>query len=209
MANLKVTTSMYQEELRDGIADVVFWREKRSWKAEIFWPESTTGLYAEEDCKQMKEILDIDSRAVVINGRNCPFTEESSVEFMANCIKRRYEDRSCLLLMRIKNVLLSDEMSEFMQSEIGEKLANLVQTWDHAMRERAKCSYGNVGSDVVWHWDNICQNCRDQWEIFKLVLKQFYGMEIHFSSTQKFFGVCNEDASVWLMKVTREKGTDE
>ena len=106
MANLKVTTSMFRDELRDGIADVVFWKEKRSWKAEAFWSDPITGAYAEEEYERMKEILDIDSSAIVINGYwNCPFTEESSVEFMSDHIRRRYEEHSCMLLERIQNAL--------------------------------------------------------------------------------------------------------
>ena len=36
MASLRDTVKEYQEELRDGIAWVAFWKEGRSWNAEYF-----------------------------------------------------------------------------------------------------------------------------------------------------------------------------
>ena len=36
MASLRDSVKDYQEELRDGIAWVAFWKEGRSWNAELF-----------------------------------------------------------------------------------------------------------------------------------------------------------------------------
>lgn len=42
-----------------------------------------------------------------------------------------------------------------------------------------------------------------QWEVYQVAMQQFYGLELHFTRTKKYFGVCNEDESFWLFKVER------
>ena len=44
MASLRDTVKQYQEELRDGIAWVVFWREGRSWNGEDFYLDAGDSL---------------------------------------------------------------------------------------------------------------------------------------------------------------------
>lgn len=36
-----------------------------------------------------------------------------------------------------------------------------------------------------------------------MILRQFYGMEFHFTRTDEYFGIVTEDETVWLMKVER------
>ena len=48
MASLRDTVKDYQEELRDGIAWVAFWKTGRSWNAEYFHLEIGDYLYPEE-----------------------------------------------------------------------------------------------------------------------------------------------------------------
>ena len=45
MASLRDTVKDYQEELRDGIAWVAFWKTGRSWNAEYFHLEMGDYLY--------------------------------------------------------------------------------------------------------------------------------------------------------------------
>ena len=45
MASLRDTVKDYQEELRDGIAWVAFWKTGRSWNAEYFHLEMSDILY--------------------------------------------------------------------------------------------------------------------------------------------------------------------
>ena len=49
--------------------------------------------------------------------------------------------------------------------------------------------------DLAW--------CQAQWEVYKLALKHFYGVEYFFTRTDEYFGICTEDESDWLMKVER------
>ncbi len=48
MASLRDTVKQYQEELRDGIAWIAFWREGRSWNGEDFYLDTGDSLTAEE-----------------------------------------------------------------------------------------------------------------------------------------------------------------
>ena len=64
MASLRDTVKDYQEELRDGIAWVAFWKMGRSWNAEYFHLEMGDYLYP-EDRSRMEEIKQADPAAVV------------------------------------------------------------------------------------------------------------------------------------------------
>ena len=55
MASLRDTVKEYQEELRDGIAWVAFWKTGRSWNAEDFHLKLGDYLYP-EDRSRMEEI---------------------------------------------------------------------------------------------------------------------------------------------------------
>ena len=70
MANLRDTVKNYQEELRDGIAWVAFWKEGRSWNAEHFHLE-VDGSIQPFDKSRMEEIKDTDPAAVMLNGYYC------------------------------------------------------------------------------------------------------------------------------------------
>lgn len=48
MASLRDTVKQYQEELRDGIAWIAFWREGRSWNGEDFYLDAGDSLTAEQ-----------------------------------------------------------------------------------------------------------------------------------------------------------------
>ena len=67
MASLRDTVKEYQEELRDGIAWVAFWKTGRSWNAEDFHLELGEYLYP-EDRSRMEEIKQADPAAIVVNG---------------------------------------------------------------------------------------------------------------------------------------------
>ena len=44
MASLRDTVKDYQDELRDGIAWVAFWKQGRSWNAEYFYLDMDDAL---------------------------------------------------------------------------------------------------------------------------------------------------------------------
>lgn len=70
MASLRDTVKDYQDELRDGIAWVAFWKQGRSWNAEYFHLDMDDTLYP-EDRSRLEEIKSTDTAAVILNGYYC------------------------------------------------------------------------------------------------------------------------------------------
>ena len=91
MANLRDTVKDYQEELRDGIAWVAFWKTGRSWNAEYFHLEMGDILYP-EDRSRMEEIKQTDPAAVVVNGYYSGYLgEDMSLDELTAGVRRHYE----------------------------------------------------------------------------------------------------------------------
>lgn len=92
MASLREAVKQQQEELRDGIAWVAFWREGRSWNSESFHLEMGETLYS-EDKMQLAEIQATDPKAVVVNGYYSGYLgEEMSVDELAAGVRHHYEN---------------------------------------------------------------------------------------------------------------------
>lgn len=82
-----------------------------------------------------------------------------------------------------------DEKLCFLSSELGSSLQECVTAWDKWLDIDDRKS-------ALW--------CQAQWEVYKMVLKQFYGIEYCFTRTDEYFGICTEDETDWLFKVERE-----
>ena len=96
---------------------------------------------------------------------------------------------------------------KFMKTEMGGELEETIRTWDKAIDERRKATPGIGNPDQglgFKYWDNTCRSCQDRWEVFKLAIKQFYGIEFFFTRTDEYFGVCSEDEQVWLIKEEKD-----
>ena len=92
MASLRDTVKDYQEELRDGIAWVAFWKTGRSWNAEYFHLEMGDILYP-EDKNRMEEIKQADPAAVVVNGYYSGYLgEDMSLDELTAGVRRHYEN---------------------------------------------------------------------------------------------------------------------
>ena len=92
MANLRDTVKDYQEELRDGIAWVAFWKTGRSWNAEYFHLEMGDILYP-EDRSRMEEIKQADPAAVVVNGYYSGYLGENmNLDELTAGVRRHYEN---------------------------------------------------------------------------------------------------------------------
>ena len=99
---------------------------------------------------------------------------------------------------------------KFMKTEMGGELEETIRTWDKAIDERRKATPGIGNPDQglgFKYWDNTCRSCQDRWEVFKLAIKQFYGIEFFFTRTDEYFGVCSEDERLlrsWARTVTSD-----
>ncbi|WP_196028922.1 YodL domain-containing protein [Longicatena caecimuris] len=92
MASLRDTVKQYQEELRNGIAWVAFWREGRSWKAEYFSFDLNDTLYP-EDTTRLKEIRETDPAAVIVNGYySGQLGAEMSLDELTAGVRSHYEN---------------------------------------------------------------------------------------------------------------------
>ena len=92
MASLRDTVKDYQEELRDGIAWVAFWKTGRSWNAEYFHLEMGDDLYP-EDRSRMEEIKQADPAAVVVNGYYSGYLgEDKNLDELTAGVRRHYEN---------------------------------------------------------------------------------------------------------------------
>ena len=92
MASLRDTVKDYQEELRDGIAWVAFWKTGRSWNAEYFHLEMGDYLYP-EDRSRMEEIKQADPAAVVVNGYYSGYLGgDMSLDELTAGVRRHYEN---------------------------------------------------------------------------------------------------------------------
>ena len=92
MASLRDTVKDYQEELRDGIAWVAFWKTGRSWNAEYFHLEMGDILYP-EDRSRMEKIKQADPAAVVVNGYYSGYLgEDRNLDELTAGVRRHYEN---------------------------------------------------------------------------------------------------------------------
>ena len=92
MASLRDTVKDYQDELRDSIAWVVFWKQGRSWNAEYFHLDMDDTLYP-EDRSRLEEIKSTDPAAVILNGYYCGHLgEDMSLDELTAGVRYHYEN---------------------------------------------------------------------------------------------------------------------
>ena len=92
MANLRDTVKQYQEELRDGIAWIAFWREGRSWNGEDFYLDAGDSLTAEQKSR-FEEIRQKDPAAVILNSYYCGYLAgDMTVDELTAGVRRHYEN---------------------------------------------------------------------------------------------------------------------
>ena len=92
MASLLDTVKQYQEELRDGIAWIAFWREGRSWNGEDFYLDTGDSLTAEQKSR-LEEIRQKDPAAVILNSYYCGYLAgDMTVDELTAGVRRHYEN---------------------------------------------------------------------------------------------------------------------
>lgn len=89
------------------------------------------------------------------------------------------------------------EKTKLFKSEFYKGMERTIHDWDEALgmnREDAA-----VMRKLSW--------CLAQWEVYRKAIKFIYGTEYHFSRTDEYFGLCDEDGKDWLLYVEREPAT--
>ena len=89
---------------------------------------------------------------------------------------------------------------KFLKTELGKKLIDCAVGLDSTL-----AGFWNylMDSDERLKMQRQADIHSAQWEVYQAAMRQFYGLELHFSRTAKYFGVCTEDESFWLFKVER------
>ena len=92
MASLRDIVKQYQEELRDGIAWIAFWRVGRSWNGDYFYLEANDALTA-KDKSRLEEIRQKDPAAVMLNSYYCGYLGvDMTVDELTAGVRRHYEN---------------------------------------------------------------------------------------------------------------------
>ena len=92
MASLRDTVKQYQEELRDGVAWIAFWREGRSWNGEDFYLDTGDSLTAEQKSR-LEEIRQKDPAAVILNSYYFGYLAgDMTVDELTAGVRRHYEN---------------------------------------------------------------------------------------------------------------------
>lgn len=87
------------------------------------------------------------------------------------------------------------------ETEFGRAMEKLVREWDGLLE--TKETPETIRKEA---------HCMSQWEVYQLAMKQFYGLDCHFTRTNEYFGIWIEDDATFLLKVdrgTRKLTTDE
>lgn len=87
---------------------------------------------------------------------------------------------------------------KFLESEFGGELECMITAWDQALENNRRTGDDKENlKTLAW--------CQAQWEVYRMAIKHFYGLEYHFTRTDEYYGLCTEDESDWLMRVERPK----
>ena len=92
---------------------------------------------------------------------------------------------------------------KFLKTELGSGLKECVIAWDRALDECGKRRHSEIGCSKA---RRAADRCQAQWEVYQVVLRQFYGIEYHFTRSDEHVGVVAEDGGDWLFRM--EKGEE-
>lgn len=108
MASLREVVREHQDELKEGIAWVIFWKEGRSWYADYVYLETNDSLSA-IDAEFAKRIIDVDLDGVILNSYYCGHLgngDDTSLDELVNGVKWHYENKRNRLSDFLTNPLI-------------------------------------------------------------------------------------------------------
>lgn len=89
---------------------------------------------------------------------------------------------------------------KFLKTEVGAELKCCIISWDKALDGCRKYSWE---TGEYKRERKVADWCQAQWEVYKMVLRQFFGVEYCFTRTDEYFGLVTENEADWLFKVCR------
>lgn len=85
----------------------------------------------------------------------------------------------------------------FLKTELGAGLKNTIEALDVYLEDKSKLSQWQDQDKY-----NALQKDIDllfaEWRVYQLAVKQFFGIEYHFSRADDYFGLCTKDETDWL-----------
>ena len=97
MASLASVIRSRYDEIAEGIAWVVIYKNGRSWKCSCFWEEDGSydeGLvFSAEDMEELRNISQTDHKAICINGNYMGFGNDFTLKEMENKVLWMYTER--------------------------------------------------------------------------------------------------------------------
>lgn len=100
--------------------------------------------------------------------------------------------------------MLELNKEKFLGSELGGELKYCITRWDKVL---GICSRYCWGTPEHRKARAAADKCQAQWEVYQMAIRQFYGIEYHFTRTDEYFGVVTQDEEDWLLKVDRVSAT--
>lgn len=94
---------------------------------------------------------------------------------------------------------------KFLKTEMGGELKSCITAWDKALDECRKWEYY---TPEYKRERKVADWCQAQWEVYKMAIRQFYGIEYNFTRTDEYYGLVTADELDWLFKVEKN-ATDE
>ena len=78
--------------------------------------------------------------------------------------------------------------TKFWEYEMGAEMMSTVDAWNHYLEEK-----NNKDSSEM----------QARWEAFQISFRYIFGFDVHFTRTEEYYGICNEDGSHFYYKVER------
>ena len=89
---------------------------------------------------------------------------------------------------------------KFLKTKVGTELECCIISWDKALDS---CRVNEYYTEEYKRERKVADWCQAQWEVYKMVLLQFFGVEYCFTRTDEYFGLVTSDEENWLFKIER------
>lgn len=116
------------------------------------------------------------------------------VVYKMNCCSSSLKERMIWDMCKLNK-------EKFLKTELGGNLYECIKAWDEALSDVQKRFFG---TDEYKRARKTASWCQAQWEVYKMTIKQFYGIEYNFTRTDEYYGLTTEDERDWLIKMERK-----